>query len=83
MRWRGKVHIWSRFVIGLAFGPSAAGCSDNSCELVARQLRQCCAEGPAELRQSCEQDAAELEKDGNSDACQAVLDDNAYQGCAP
>jgi len=77
------VQIWSRLAIGLALASSAAACSDDSCKVVAHQLRQCCAEGPADLRQSCEQDAAELEKNGNSDACQAVLDDKAYQGCAP
>jgi hypothetical protein len=80
-RGSGKGQVWGSVAIGLAL--IGAGCSDDACKVVAHQLRQCCAEGPAELRESCEKDAAGLEGDGNSDACEAVLDHNAYQGCAP
>jgi len=73
--------MWGRITIGLAL--ASAGCSNDTCGVVANQLRQCCAKGPAELRESCEKDATGLAQDGNSDACQAVLDDSAYEGCAP
>ena len=81
MQGRGKVRGWGGIAIGLAL--IGAGCSSDTCEVVAQQLRACCAKGPAELRQSCENDADRLEKDGNSSACQSMLDHNAYQGCAP
>ena len=81
MQGRDRGRGWGGVAIGLAL--IGAGCSSNTCEVVAQQLRECCVKGPAELRQSCEHDAAELEKDGNSDACEAVLGGNAYQGCGP
>jgi len=68
--------------IAIGFALLCAGCSNDSCEIVAQQLRQCCAKGPAELRESCEHEAAQLEADGNSEACEDALDHNAYQGCA-
>ena len=81
MQRRGRVRIGAGIAIGLAL--LGVGCSSNHCEVVAQQLRACCAKGPAELRQSCENDAAQLENDGDSEACKAVLDRNAYQGCGP
>jgi hypothetical protein len=56
-------------------------CDDSSCDAVAKQLKKCCARGPAELRSNCEAQAQQLSDDGNSEACDTALEEGTYARC--
>ena len=75
VRWSGA---WALIaVISVLCG----ACTDDSCDEIAAELRECCDKGPPELKTGCMKEAAKLEEDGNTEACEADLEEGNFARC--